>query len=331
MEERTFGSLGEFRDIVPSLARASSHNVYIDVGNEYDPFAGKLNETGEPEYPMAVNKQAIWNDRDNSLAYMGSEEYTITQHATTMELIDDALGHAVGDIGIGRVRDYGEVVDGFATLEGHDIDVMELCDGGYVPPARADMADPTLTTQEAKDDDGWVRDRLGVGIRFQNSFDGSRTLTVETMGYRFICQNWLLWGEQEIGSQKMVHVNALDREIIEDLIFDVMEKKDDIEEQIVLSAGEEYPIETVPNILDDVGFGVHYANNITETLLTFDNERMVSLWDIYNATTQHLDHERVTEVVPETYQKYQRSAAEMFAGNIGDPEPVEDFHEVYAV
>lgn len=330
MREWTFGTLGEFRDVLPKLATASNHDVYVDVGDGYGGHTDSGGEARDPNYPVVVDRQAIWNDRDNCLAYMGSDEYTITQHSEILDMIDSALGHAVGEIGIGHVRDYGEFIDGFATLEGHNIDVMDLCGDGYVPPARADMADPTLTENEAKGGDGWVRDRLGVGIRFQNSFDGSEKLALETMGYRFICQNWLLWGEEEIGSQKMVHVNALDSEMVEDLIFDVMDNKAAVEEQIITAVDEEFPIETAPNILSDSGFGVRYANDITELLLSFGVGDHISRWDIYNAATQYLDHQRVDELIPSTYQRYQGAASHIFAGNIGNPEPVKNFEEVYA-
>lgn len=317
MHDRTFDSLGEFRDIFPKLASASSHNVYIDIGDSYTPANSEA--TDELTYGVCVDKQSIWNDRDSELAYIGSDNYTITQHADVLRTIDDALGKTVGEVGIGAVRDYGSYIDGFATLEGHSIDVAELVGEGYVPPDGAGA------------DDGHATDTLGVGIRFQNSFDGSEKLVLETMGYRFACQNWLLWGSEEIGSQQMLHVRNLDQGRVEDLIFEVVDEKETVEETIIASTGETYPIEAVPEVLHNVGFGATYTKNITRLLQTFDiDQQNVSLWHIYNATTQHLDHDVVDGVVPETYQTWQQAATNIFMGEVGDPSPVEEFASVYS-
>lgn len=317
MQRIQFDGLAEFREVIPQLATASSHPVYVDVGEAFGA------EGSEPTDPQKVNRQAIWNGRDDRLAYTGSDGYEITQHSEVLQYIDDAVGQTVGEIDIGFVRDYGERIDGMCVLEGHSVDVGELVGEGYVPPESQLLDDRTASVEDAKNADGTVRDILGVGIRFQNSFDGSERIRLETMGYRFICQNWMIWGKETIGKKEMLHLERLDREVVEELIFDVMDKQDDME-MIVLSATEqELKMEEVPGILDNVGFGKQYQRNILRKLIDEygrDHDGELTRWDVYNAITDHLDNDIVDTVNPNVYDRHQDKAVKLLMNEVKSPD-----------
>lgn len=318
MRSKTFNGLEEFRGIVPELATASNHNVFIDVGSGYELSAG------EPLDPVQVEKQAIWNSRDDELAYIGSDNYEITQHSDVLQLIDDAVGQTVGEIDIGYVRDYGERIDGMVTLNGHNVDVGELVGDGYVPPEGELLDDRTQDVESAfQDDSGWARDILGVGVRFNNSFDASERIRLETMGYRYICQNWCVWGKETIGEFEQLHINELEAEDVEELITDVVDKKSEVESIIVDSNSDKLKWEWISPLLEEVGFGTYYQRSIIKKLRSYDGvseDEDIRRWDLYNAVTDHLDHATVQDVNPNVYDRHQNKAIKVLTEDVKSPD-----------
>lgn len=331
MRTRRFEGLDGLTDVADKLATASAHDVYIDIGREYKPPI-PADERSDPAYPKQTDRQAIWNARDGDLAYIGSNEYEITQHADVLGVITDALKQSSSEVGFGAIRDYATHIDGFVTLEGHNIDVYDLVGDGYRPPARPDMANEYMTDIGAQENGNWTTDDLGVGLRFKNSFDGSKKILLETMAYRHICQNWMILGKETIGSHQMLHVDILNPDDVESVIGMVIDDKDSIASQIHDAVHERYPIHFIPDALRHVGFGPTYRQWIIDTLAAFDiNKRDVSLWQTYNAITQHLDHEVVSDIRAEAYQGHQERASRVLMGDIGDPSPTDDFEETYGV
>lgn len=316
MEEHTFEGLGEFREVLPQLATASAHDVFVDLGAGYG--AGR----DSPRDPKRVGHKAIWNDRDDRLAYIGTEKYTITQHEEMLRYIDEAVGQTVGEVDIGRIRDYGERLDGMITLDGHSIDVGELVGEGYVPPDSSVMETRASTAQEGiQDDTGWTRDILGVGIRFGNSFDGSEKVNLETMGYRFICQNWMVWGEETIGSHEQLHMDELKPEHVEELIFDVLDKQDEAEGIVADAVEDRIKPSWAAPLLDDAGFGPRYQKNIIEELFNYDMvDGEWSRWALYNSAVYILDHNVVQDVNPNVYDRHQDKANYILVNDVSSPD-----------
>lgn len=326
----TFEGLGEFRDMVPQLATASAHPVYVDLGEGYD--ANNIDGTTVTE-AQQLRHQAIWNDRDDNLAYIGTDDYEITQHSELLQVIDDAVGQTVGEIDIGRVRDYGSRIDGMVTLNGHNVDVGALVGDGYVPPEGELMSDRAEEFKGFGEHDGTVRDILGVGIRFGNSFDGSERIQLETMGYRYICQNWMVWGKETIGEFEQLHIRELDAGDIENLIFDVIEKKDDQEAMIVESVEDTFPVSWVPGLLENIGFGARYQKHITQKLHSYQgvDEGDVSRWDVYNAATDYLDHEVAESVNPNVYDRHQEKVTRLLTEDASAPEEEVEIKEFLGI
>ena len=313
-QTHTFDGLGELRDIQPQLASASAHPVYADLGSRFE-------DEADLAEARRLRHQAIWNTRDDRLAYIGTDEYSITQHNEILDYIQNAIGDTVGEIDIGRIRDYGERIDGMMTLKGHNVDVGELVGDGYIPPESELLDDRTQSVQDAKKSDGTVRDILGVGIRFSNSFDASERIRLETMGYRFICQNWLIWGKETIGTYEQLHINELDSQNVEELIFDVLDKQDEVQSIIKDTATDTgYPLSWAIPSLKAVGFGPRQSKQILEKLRkygTVDDE--FTRWELYNAVTAYLDHDVVEGVNPNVYDRHQGKAAKLLTGKLESP------------
>lgn len=315
-----FEGLGEFRDTIDHLAEASNHPVFADLGDAYSVDADDV----DPQELQRLRHQAIWNKRDDELAYIGTDAYEITQHKELLGVIDDAVGQTVGEIDIGRIRDYGDRIDGMLTLDGHNVDVGALTDGGYVPPEGELLEDRTADVADAKDADGTVRDILGVGIRFGNSFDASERINVETMGYRFICQNWMVWGEETIGEFTQLHVSELNPEDIEELIFDIIDKKEDVESLVIESIDDKLKWSWVAPFLDDAGFGTQYQRKIIRKLREYDSDRdELRRWDVYNAVTDVLDNGVMVAgddgVNPNVYDRHQGRAQYVLNNEVTSP------------
>lgn len=318
---RTFEGLAEFRDTLPQLARASSHPVYVGLGEQY----GADNTSIQRDSVRQVEHQAIWNNRDDRLAYIGTDSYEITQHSEVLGIIDDAVGQTVGEIDIGQIRDFGERIDGMLTLNGHDIDVEELVGDGYVPPEGELMSDRSEQFQGFGQHDGTVRDILGVGIRFANSFDASERIRIETMGYRYVCQNWMVWGEETIGEFTQLHIDELDPTDVEELIFDVLDRRDEVESLITESVDDDdYPLSWAAPALEDVGFGSRHQKRIVKRLRSYDNvDDEFRRWDLYNAATAYLDHDVMQSgddgVNPNVYDRHQNKAIQLLMNEYGLP------------
>lgn len=316
----TFEGLAQFRDTLPQLARASPHPVYVDLGDQY---VGENDSS--PAQPQQVKHQAIWNNRDDRLAYIGTDSYEITQHEEVLSMIDDAVGQTVGEIDIGRIRDFGERIDGMLTLNGHDVDVEELVGDGYIPPEGELMSDRSEQFQGFGEHDGTVRDILGVGIRFANSFDASERIRVETMGYRYVCQNWMVWGEETIGEFTQLHISDLDPADIEELIFDVLERRTEIEGLVVDSVeDDDYPLSWAMPALEDVGFGPRHQKRILNRLRDYETvDDEFRRWDLYNAATAYLDHDVMQHgadgVNPNVYNRHQGKAIQLLMNEYSSP------------
>lgn len=304
--------------MLPQLARASPHPVYADLNSEYTGGSGQIRNVNKAQ---ELSHQAIWNNRDDRLAYIGSDQYEITQHKDMIEYITGAVNDTVGEIDIGRIRDYGERIDGMVTLKGHSVDVQELVGEGYVPPESELLDDRTQSVQDAKKSEGTVRDILGVGVRFHNSFDASERIRLETMGYRFICQNWFIWGKETIGEFEQLHINELSQSDVESLIFDVLDKSDQREGIIVDSIEDEgYPLSWAVPALEDVGFGPRYAKRILEQLRSYGTvDDTFTRWELYNAATAHLDHDIVDDVNANVYNRHQGKATKLLTDEITSP------------
>lgn len=324
--EHTFEGLAEFRETMPKLAEASPHPVFVDLGSNY----GGPAEGTNPDDPQQIPKQAIWNDRDDRLAYIGSDDYAITQHSEILRYIDEGVGQTVGEIDIGRIRDYGERIDGMVTLNGHNVDVAELTDDGYTPPEGELIDDRTASVEDAFAADGMARDILGVGVRFNNSFDASERIRIETMGYRYVCQNWMVWGEETIGEYTQLHINELQASDVEELIFDVIDQKEDQERIIVESIEDEAPWEWVGPQLEEVGFGPRQQKQIAQVLQGYAGTGGSELrrWDLYNAVTDYLDHDVALDVNANVYDRHQNKASKILTNDWSSPSETVPFDEV---
>lgn len=299
MRVHTFDSVAELEDIEQRLARGSQHPVYVDLGDAYDPdddSATGFNPSRVADLEEQANLAVVWNNRDDRRAYVSSDEYELVQHREVIDKIRSAVGDTVGDIDKGVIRDYGEKVDGVLVFGNQDdarIDVEDLV-SGYVPPEGPD----------------WTQDRLGLGMRFQNSFDGGTKVGGSTMAYRYICANWMVWGESEIGRVEQVHRTRLTEDFFEGIIGEVFDAKEDLESIVVESEEDRVPLTWAPTVLEQAGFGRNYRHNILEILqgMEHPSPEETSLWRIYQAVTTYLDQDKVDDIGNGIYNSHQHRA-----------------------
>jgi hypothetical protein len=321
MRSEEFHSVSELEELSNGFARASRHPLHADLSTEYDDRDPAGLDDADGTIPMN-DTHVIWNNREDRRAYIGSQRYNLVQHREVVDAIREAVDRTVGGIEKGVVRDYGEHVNGtlvFSNQEGARIDVGELVGDGYVPPEGSD----------------WTRDRLGLGMRFHNSFDGRSGFGGSTMGYRFICANWMVWGEQEIAERSSYHIKGddegvgIDPDYFVEVIDAVFERKERVE-SVVKTAVEdgEVPLSWTPGLLEGAGFGKNYSRNIVHRLLDMEQTREdhTTMWHLYNAATAHVDHDRGPSLGPERYDHHQENAWAML---VEEPEaPEEEVEEL---
>lgn len=314
MQTYQFDNLGELEDAANSLARASRHPVYADLGQHVEDDSG---DSGIRE-PHRLEKYLIWNERDQRPAYFGSKRYNLIQHREVVDAVRAAVDATVGTIDKGVIHDYGEKVDGvvvFGNTEEANIDVTELVGDGYVPP----------------EGDNWVQDRLGLGMRFQNSFDGRSKVGGSTMGYRYICANWMVWGEATIAERQDMHLKrggeevGVDPGFFEDIVAEVFEEQQMVEAAVESAVDSELLISRVPGLLREAGFGRGYAREIMHVLLDMDSPSagVTTRWHVYNAATSLVDHHKADGVGPSVYQDRHESAWSILTASIPEPEESE--------
>lgn len=305
--------MAELEEIKHRLARASRHPVHVDLGTEYD----ETEESPNPVDPQPLDDyHIIWNNRDDSMAYKGSRRYNLIQHREVIDTIQTAVDNTVGSIEKGVIRDYGSSIDGvlvFGNQEDASVDVMDLVGDGYVPPEGAD----------------WTRDRLGLGMRFRNGFDGRTKIGGSTMGYRFICQNWMVWGEHTIAQDEDFHLKGknesigLDPEFFEDIIGRVFDRREFVEKVVVESTEATFPVDWTPDVLEQAGFGAGYARAIAAVVRDQHSQNgETSLWNVYNAATSYIDHKKAPEVGESVYQRHHETAWSILDVEVEEPEEV---------
>lgn len=328
MRQYEFHSTDEYEQFTnpeeSPLAEATRHSVYADRKHTF----GEEPE-GRKDYEEIASKSAVFNDRDGELAYMSSDIYDLIQHHEVFDAIKTAVDSTVGEIDFGMVRDYGARVDGilvFGNQSEAQIDMRELLGDSYIPPEGRPNTDPTA------EDSRW-RDSVGLGMRFRNSFDGGTKIGGSTMGYRYICQNWLVWDEAQIGAVERSHTRSRDAEdglepdFFVDIINDVFEVKDEVSSVFKEAAETELPLTWVPGILERHDFGKNYQKRITGRVLAQDpesrSEEETSLWNVYNATTSELDRKTAVDSSAYTYDYYQSFAWGMVNDEAGSPDEPE--------
>lgn len=320
--KREFHNLGELEEVKNQLARASIHPVHAELGRSIENDGTERGDGGD--YERIGDRRVIWNNRADRPSYFASNEYELSQHREVIDHIEEAIQQTTGSIEMGMIRDYGEVIDGLIVFDDDNanIDVAELVGDGYVPPESE--IDPHGNAR--------ARDRLGLGMRFKNSFDGSTRVPGETMGYRFICQNWMVWGEETIGVDEHLHIEELDPSFFQDLILEVFDMQDAAEGLILDAENDEIPLDWVPGILEQVGFGRNYINRICDHLSKYSqpNEEHTTAWRLYNAATYELDHNTVDRAGPDVYSEHQVRVERIISGNWDAPEEEHDFAEVIA-
>jgi len=267
---------------------------------------------------MSVTTHFEKHEFQTTAGLVGSKRYNLIQHREVVDAIREAVAATTGSIEKGVVRDFGAHVNGvlvFGDQDEAEIDVTELVGDGYVPPEGSD----------------WARDRLGLGMRFHNSFNGRSGFGGSTMAYRFICGNWMVWGEEEIAGRSDYHIKSKDDEhgidpaYFEDVIGAVFDARDPLAGTVKDSIEEgEMPIEWAPGVLREAGFGTNYAKRITGRLLEMEQPRDggTTTWHLYNAATGHLDNDREGDLGPEPYDRHQDTAWSLLG-----PDPTEPFDQ----
>jgi len=343
MELHEFENMGEFEEIKNGLARASRHPIHVDLGAKYVEAGverlasaefgdGRNNvidrlERIQPQHDL----HTVWNNRDDRRAYIGSSRYNLIQHREVLDAIQAAVDQTTGSIEKGIVRDYGEHIDGVLIFGDQDnaiIDVEDLVDDGYVPP------------ENNTGDNAWasgIRDRLGLGIRFHNSFNGRSGYGGSSMAYRFICQNWMVWGEETIESKSGYHIKGVNEapgvnsDYFEAVIEAVFEQREPLEGIVKNSIEDgELPLTWTPSVLEDVGFGRNYQKRITAQLIEWegDDDGSTNLWNVYNAATYYIDHGRINNLGPERYNHHQSNAWKILENEPSAPdEEIENLQE----
>lgn len=311
------------------LAKATRHSVYADRKHQF----GEEPE-GRKDYHELGQKSAVFNNRDDELAYMSSDMYDLIQHHEVFSAIQTAIDETVGSIDFGMVRDYGARVDGivvFGNQEEANIDMRALLGDDYIPPEGRPQTDPTA------EDSPW-RDSIGLGMRFRNSFDGGTKVGGSTMGYRYICQNWLVWDEAEIGAVERQHTrqveeaDGLEPDFFADIIQDVFDVKSTVESTFMDAEAIDVPLTWVPGLLERHGFGKNYQKRITGRVLAQDTssveEDQTTMWRLYNATTSELDRKTAVDSSAYTYDYYQSYAWDMLTSEPEEPEENEELDSV---
>lgn len=327
-----FHSEDELEQIKNNLAVATRHPVVIDRTSDYQAVV-----EGDYEPRTATNvmpdRSAIWNSRDDRLAYISTGKYNLVQHREVIDAIEEAIDMTVGEIDFGVVRDYGEQVDGilvFGNQAEANIDMSELLGDSYIPPEDRPETDPTAETSR------W-RDTVGLGMRFTNSFNGAKKISGSTMGYRYICQNWLVWDEETIGERTEAHVREYDEDdglaegFFEPLIMEVFDIREDVQEILVEAEGIDVPLTWVPGLLEEIGYGRNYQKRIAERTLGYNNpsDEETTLWRLYNAVTREIDHHTAESVGLGTYNAHQSRAWNLVhRDDVEEPEETMELEEL---
>mgnify|MGYP000046423331 CR=1 FL=1 len=324
MKQTEFGNMAELEEIQNGLARASRHPIHVDLAESYSEM-GTSNlsqmELGDEredvvrrldDVELQSDIHVVWNNRDDERAYIGSQRYNLIQHREVIDAIREAVGRTTGSIEKGIVRDYGSHVSGTLVFGDQDdaiIDVYDLVGDGYVPPEGA----------------SWTQDRLGLGMKFHNSFDGRSGYGGTSMGYRFICGNWMIWGRQDIAERTSYHIKSedetpgVDADYFEEVIGSVFEQRDALCGTVKRSIEDgELPIEWAPGMLEEAGFGKNYQKRIVSKLLQWEDGDYTDVWTLYNAATYHLDNERVDDLGPERYEHHHGSAWQLLEIDVED-------------
>lgn len=328
MQKREFHSVNELENVKDQLATASRRPVYVSLDREYDELDDeepiRLRDNLDREQVAELrNRSALWNERDNQPEYISSDEYTLVQHDEVLGMVQDSISRTVGEIDMGVIRDYGSQIDGtlvLSNIEEATINVEEVIDmDGYIPP-EGDV-DPFGGAR--------ARDTVGLGMRIGNSFDGEKKVSASTMGYRFICQNWMVWGEEEIASSQKGHIDEIGQDFFDDVIESVFEIRNDVSQMIHDSEREEIPFEWVPEILEQAGFGKTYQKRITGRALTQRTRRdgETTSWRLYNAATEFLDNDRSEDIGKWSYDRHQSRAWNLL-GEPDSPSETWDMEEV---
>lgn len=327
MRRHEFHDLDALEEVKRRLATASLHPVYADLSQVVEGPTARPDDGVDRSLERIDDRYVVWNHRANSRAYFASDEYKLSQHEDVVQLIEDAMAASTSNIEFGTIRDYGEVIDGIAVLDDEraKLDVSEVVGEGYVPP-EGDVDEYG---------DARARDRLGLGIRFKNSFDGSTRVQAETIAYRFICQNWCVWGEETIGRVEQLHLDDLDVDLFVDLISDLFEMRDDTLALIRDAETDTVPLDWTPSILNEVGFGRNYTKRICQHLDGYSapkdvDEGYTTTWRLYNAATYELDHNTVDRAGPDVYDEHQESVQAIIEGDWSSPTETRSFDQVIA-
>lgn len=347
MEKREFHSTAELEEVSNHLARGSKHPVYVDRGTRAEDVnynrKGKSGWEIEGEVPPATPSTqiepelvSVVNDRNDEVVYTGSPGYALVQHRDVLDIARSVVSETAGDLDMGVIRDYGSQFDGtmvFSNKEKAKINVEDVVDtDGYIPPE--DEVD--------RFGGGRARDTVGLGMRIGNSFNGESKVYASTMGYRFICQNWLVWGEETISHGDRVHFSEEDDEefiaetlyeMFENVISEVFDIREDTAARIRQAESEEIPFEWVPGVLEDAGFGSTYSKRITGRVLrqTSPKPGHTTAWRVYNAATAELDHNRVDSIKLSSYNDNQARASTLIEeeprkpGEEMSPEELDEF------
>lgn len=322
IQTHEFHDMGELEDTSNALARASERPLVVDHGQTFSEAQDAI-DRGVQDPMIAEDRKIIWNERDNRLAYIGSADYELIQHREVVDNIRGAVAQTAGSIDFGMIRDYGSRIDGVIVFGNQDqahIDLQDLLGDSYIPPEQQPDTDEYA-------EESAVRDAVGLGMRFRNSFDGGRKVGGSTMGYRYVCQNWMVHDEETIGRVDQVHLHELTEEFFADIILDVFEMKEQTESIIVESEETEFPLSWAPSILVDVGFGRNYRSNILDELATYNHvdDETTTLWRLYNAATNYLDNERVNEMSDGRYNTMQQRAWKILTlDEIEEPDVVDE-------
>ena len=148
------------------------------------------------------------------------------------------------------------------------------------------------------------------------------------MGYRFICQNWMVWGEETIREKEDYHIKSKDSDVgidpdyFEEVIAEVFERRDMLSDTVKHAEEDgEMPLSWVPAHLERAGFGKQYQKNIVYRLLDQTHESSeTTTWRVYNAATTHLDHDRAVAMGPEPYDQKQDAAWQVLTSEPEAPE-----------
>jgi len=229
---------------------------------------------GQDKETSVQQKQysAIWNTSKGKTEAVMSNKYTLVQHKDAFFPLLQA------------VQTFQSGCFGFITDEGGKayIDVL--------------FEDEQFTFEP---DDA---EKIHLGIRASNTYDGTGAFTVRAYGYRKYCDNGMVFGKRALANSYQIHRGTVSVDVFTSILNKIKDFIPSIRACINEAIQDELEFSQIQKILKEVGIGKRQGSLILSAIITQENP---TRWSLYNAVTDFITHrlDNRTELTRERYHE----------------------------